>query len=356
MKRQLHLFCLLTFFLLSSNKSTAQIYGNTFQDEVSYYGPNLIVWIKFTTGASDSGVFTDFGLYDHPTLGGDCDFKFALYSDHATADRPDELLVSEYIASPTNGQFNQYDINPTLAIDASTSYWIGLRFNNCTYGSGRELGVSWAEPPLKFYSSWSFFTAWPDPVNSSSLSTQGFLNNVALYVIGNNAVVPVEMLSFEVSREEKTAILSWATATEINNAGWNIQESHNGFTWNTIDWVDGNGDSHERIAYQYENEITKEGLTFYRLEQVDLDGTKSYSEVKIVDYIYDEVSLFPNPATDKISIRGLNELTEYSLHDAVGTHMITDKMIPQEGLDISNLRTGVYFLTLHGKPYRFIKQ
>lgn len=334
-------------------QSIGQIFGNTIQTGYGGYGANQIVWIKFVTGESDSGSFTDFGIYNHPTSGQDCDMKFAIYSDHPTNDRPDDLLVQEYIASTVNGEWNEFPIDPTLTIDANTTYWIGLRFD-CNFGSGREVGVNWPEPPLRFKDSWSFFSSWPDP--AGSVSTQGFLNNVALYVVGNNETLPVEMLSFEVDKNDQKAILNWVTATEINNSGWNIQKSDNGYTWHTIDWVDGNLNSVNKINYTYEDEIKREGLTFYRLEQVDVDGQKSYSEVRNIEIINNKISVFPNPAEDFLFIRGIEDPVIYTLYDLDGKSLYSKEVIPGASVSIEELNRGQYFLQIEEEVYRFYKK
>lgn len=353
MKKITHSILTLLFIFSFNYQANAQIFGNTVHDGYGSYGNNQIVWIKFVTGASDGGSFTDFGVYDHPTSGSTCAMKFALYSHDAATDKPANLLVQEYIASPTNGQWNEFPIDPTEPITASTTYWIGLRFT-CSYGSAREVGVNWAEPPLRYKASWSFNSAWPDP--PGTVSTQSNLNNVALYVVGNNETLPVEMLSFDVDQEDRKAILNWATATEINNSGWNIQRSDNGFTWNTIDWVEGNLDSSNKNSYSYTDKILRDGLTFYRLEQVDIDGKTSYSEVRNVEYITDHISISPNPARDHLYIRGIEDEVQYQLHDAEGKLLNSSIVKPGEPIEVDHLMTGNYFLALGTKTYRFIKQ
>jgi len=353
MKIFTHVTFIILFVVSIQHQGTSQIFGNTVQTGYGGYGANQIVWIKFITGASDSGSFTDFGIYNHPTSGQDCDMKFAIYSDHPTNDRPDDLLVQEYIPTTVNGEWNEFSIDPTLTIDASTTYWIGLRFD-CNFGSGREVGVNWPEPPLRFKDSWSFFSAWPDP--AGSVSTQGFLNNVGLYVVGNNETLPVEMLSFDVDKKDQKAILKWSTATEINNAGWNIQKSDNGFTWKTIDWIKGNVNSGNQKDYSYSDLIQRDGLTFYRLEQVDIDGQKSYSEVRNIEMINDKISIFPNPANDHLYIRGIEDEVIYQLHDMDGKLLYSAKANPGESITITELNPGHYFLAIEEKVYRFFKK
>ncbi len=346
-------FIFITLFLITfQQRGTSQIFGNTVQTGYGSYGANKIVWLKVITGSDDSGSFTDWGIYNHPTLGDDCDLKFAIYSDHPTNDRPDDLLVQEYEPTTVNGEWNEFSIDPTLTIDANTTYWIGLRFS-CNFGSGREVGVQWADQPLRFKDSWSFFSSWPDP--AGSVSTFGAVNNVALYLVGNNETLPVEMLAFDVNKKDRKAILNWSTATEVNNTGWNIQKSDNGYTWQTIDWVEGNINSGSELSYRYEDNIERDGLTFYRLEQVDIDGRKSYSEVRNIEMITDKVSVFPNPASDHLYIKGIEDQVSYQVHDIDGKLLYSAEAKPGQSISIENLNSGHYFLQIEEKVYRFFK-
>jgi len=352
MKKKIQFLFIFSFCLISHFQVKSQIFGNTINTGLGIYGANQVVWLKVITGASDSGSFTHFGIYNHPTGADDCDFKFAIYSDHPTNDTPNDLLVQEYLPTSVNGIWNEFPIDPTLALEPNTTYWIGLRFN-CDYGSGREVGVQWADQPLKFKDSWSFFSSWPDP--AGSVSTFGSVNNVALYLVGNNQTLPIDLTSFEVRQNKKEVNLEWNTSSEINNDGWNIQKSENGFSWKTIGWVEGSLNSSERNNYSFEDQLSKDGLFFYRLEQVDLDGQKSYSEVKRVEFISDDITLLPNPVSNQLYLNGIKSEIEYKLYNSDGMLIDNGSTLPKESIDVSNLQTGRYFLGVNDKVYNFIK-
>ncbi len=120
--------------------------------------------------------------------------------------------------------------------------------------------------------------------------------------------VPVELVSFDITSENNTVLLQWKTATEINNKGFEVQRSEGGGQrsemgdqngWKKIGFVEGYGTSTEEKNYSFTNADLTTGDFFYRLKQIDFNGSYTYSnivEVKINQP--DKFSLsqnYPNP-------------------------------------------------------------
>ncbi|MFY0672146.1 MAG: T9SS type A sorting domain-containing protein [Bacteroidia bacterium] len=123
----------------------------------------------------------------------------------------------------------------------------------------------------------------------------------------NGASLPVEFISFEANCSSNQVILDWATATEINNDRFEIQRSGDGVLWEYIDEVTGVGNSKERQDYQY-IDYSPISESYYRLKQIDFDGTTDYSEVVKVDCSNNNdkleiVSVYPNPFQDQVSVQ-----------------------------------------------------
>ncbi|MFI5237501.1 MAG: YCF48-related protein, partial [Ignavibacteriales bacterium] len=111
--------------------------------------------------------------------------------------------------------------------------------------------------------------------------------------------VPVELISFEGRVVGHEIVLSWITASELNNLGFNIEKSSDNINWLTIGFVQGKGTTSEKNHYSFiDNEITSE-IQYYRIKQIDFDGSFKYSQVvEVVIGIPTEYSLsqnFPNP-------------------------------------------------------------
>lgn len=91
--------------------------------------------------------------------------------------------------------------------------------------------------------------------------------------------LPVEWLAFTGEANGTAHLLQWATATETNNQGFWVEASQVGRDFVPIGWVAGQGSTLTRTDYTYRVAAPKAGVTYYRLQQVDEDGTHAYSPV-----------------------------------------------------------------------------
>jgi hypothetical protein len=89
--------------------------------------------------------------------------------------------------------------------------------------------------------------------------------------------LPVELLSFTASAKCPDIVLNWSTATELNNDYFEVQHSFDGINFETIEVVDGNGTTNQLQNYQFTHMDVVPTINFYRLKQVDYDGTEDYS-------------------------------------------------------------------------------
>ena len=136
-----------------------------------------------------------------------------------------------------------------------------------------------------------------------------------------NASLPVELLAFTATQaDQHTAMLQWTTASEINNSHFNIERSYDGRTFENIGEVAGNGNSQHQIEYSYTDaSVSKvENTVYYRLKQVDFDGTFEYSDIRVVrfDAVGNDMQLvaYPNPMNDELNVMvGLSNGESYQL-------------------------------------------
>ena len=153
-----------------------------------------------------------------------------------------------------------------------------------------------------------------------------------------------ELVDMDIRLEGRTAVLSWETATETNNQGFEIQRSKDGLSWENIAWQEGSGNSNTTQAYSYTDYNTYRGLNYYRLQQIDFDGTAAYSPtVSITASTVSTIDVYPNPASDFLVVSGLDGRTidEVIIHNISGKEVVrlenADNVI-----DISNLEPGMY--------------
>ncbi|NUQ22852.1 MAG: T9SS type A sorting domain-containing protein [Saprospiraceae bacterium] len=113
-------------------------------------------------------------------------------------------------------------------------------------------------------------------------------------------VLPIELAYFRGEAQDDRIVLSWLTLTESNNSGFEIQRSENGRDYKTIHWAEGLGTSTSSQYYSYTDTEVEKGINyFYRLYQLDFDGTGTYSNWIAVQLPVAQVQVeefFPNPA------------------------------------------------------------
>lgn len=185
-----------------------------------------------------------------------------------------------------------------------------------------------------------------------------------------SVVVPVELVSFSaLSFGNKKVELKWATATEVNNAGFEIERSLNNpqsailnLQWTKIGFVKGNGTTTERKSYIFADENISTGKYSYRLKQIDFDGSFKYSNIVSIN-ISSPASFslkqnYPNPFNPVTSI---GYSIPYSSKITLSVYNILGQLIIklEDGIkdagnysikfNAENLTSGVYIYSLEAK-------
>ena len=112
-------------------------------------------------------------------------------------------------------------------------------------------------------------------------------------------VLPVRLLYFSANRTGQTIHLTWATTQEENNQSFEIQRSRNGVDFKTIGEVRGKADTQIKQEYDFFDTDFPNAQLYYRLKQIDLDGTITYFKMVEVSANVSEgilFTIFPNPA------------------------------------------------------------
>jgi hypothetical protein len=149
-----------------------------------------------------------------------------------------------------------------------------------------------------------------------------------------------------------TALLTWLTYTEINNSHFEIERSKNGVHFETIGKVEGQGNSTETNHYRFEDQNPDTGMKYYRIRQVDLDGTTAHS--RIVNLYFEdhtkELVVYPNPASDMLNLNAgsLRSDVVISIFNQAGQMVRMEKQKSSEliRLDIKTLGQGMYHVRL----------
>ena len=113
------------------------------------------------------------------------------------------------------------------------------------------------------------------------------------------STIPVELTSFTADVLGSSIVLNWQTATELNNSGFQVERSNDNKSFSQVAFVPGYGTTTEPRSYSFTDNSVESGVYYYRLKQIDLDGSYSYSDVVLADIGFPiEYALgqnYPNP-------------------------------------------------------------
>ncbi|HVO74144.1 MAG TPA: T9SS type A sorting domain-containing protein [Ignavibacteriaceae bacterium] len=171
--------------------------------------------------------------------------------------------------------------------------------------------------------------------------------------------VPVELTTFTANTTNGKVLICWETATEINNAGFSLQRSENNLQFAEIAFIRGKGTTTEKTNYNYSDKSALSGKYYYRLKQIDFNGTFEYSKSIEVDLgIPKEFALeqnYPNPFNPSTTIRftlPMKAKVEVKVYNTLGQEVASilnnefEAGIHEINFDASNLSSGVYFYML----------
>lgn len=189
-----------------------------------------------------------------------------------------------------------------------------------------------------------------------ALSTAGAIilneNTVTLQPVS----LPVEMTHFAAIVNRKGIILSWATASETNNDRFEVQRSADGTAFQTLTHVKGQGTSTSGHNYTLVDKQPLASWTYYRLCQVDTDGTRVFSSIAAA--LWQACALtaaYPNPSTGLFMLPAGNGMLYYHVFNMEG-QTVQHGEISGGSLNLTQLRTGTYLLELTGDFGRSIQR
>lgn len=150
---------------------------------------------------------------------------------------------------------------------------------------------------------------------------------------GGCSLLPIKLLTFEVKEDNGDALITWITVQELNNDFFEIQKKEfDDEAFETIARIDGAGNSEQLLHYEY-TDLSLHTSSYYRLKQVDYDGTVSMFETRALmvnkAQPQSEILIFPNPSNGNISIRGA-DFFHLNLYDSSGKLMESQEMVSTE--------------------------
>ena len=284
------------------------------------------------------------------------------------------LLQTGSPSSPNQTIARRFFINNNPANNSGTNVTLEFAYRDIP---PTELNGN-TETALRLYES---NTNLADPVNGYQLVNPSNSNSVnttanTLTYTGNlrlnrffsladgNTPLPVELVSFTGKAENTAVRLNWATASELQNKGFEVERRTDQSDWQKLGFVAGNGTTNQRHNYSYQDRSPVAGNNYYRLRQIDLDGKSVYSQAVTVQMGAVPFSLSPVPATDVLTINGLGAGKHVAeIYNARGQRVLSKEFndAAANTVAVSNLPAGVYMVRVLGpgqstQNARFIKE
>ncbi len=193
--------------------------------------------------------------------------------------------------------------------------------------------------------------------------------NQPYLIVSYQYVTPVELSSFNAASADGNVTLSWSTASETNNRGFEIERRTGNSSFEKIAFTAGSGTTTRSRSYTYRDENLSSGTFIYRLKQIDFMGTCSYSDEVTVNVTspikYTLEQNYPNPFNPSTKIKysipedGSVKLKIYNL---LGEEVFTlVNSVQKTGryevvFDASRLASGVYYYRLETRKYTSVKK
>ncbi len=266
------LFLLLPFFFLSFSTSSAQILNEGFEDAsfppTGWHTKNIlggVAWMRANgghtglhsaiigwevTGGEDWLVTPQLNISSGDSL------KFWARKFFNSNYPPDSLHI---LVSTTD-----------TAVTSFTTLLAAYNVNAFPYGWTTQYAVN-----LTSFAGMNVYIAFKHfDVNGNGM----LLDDITI-----DEQIPVELTSFTALVNESDITLNWMTATEINNSGFYVERRNGIESWNNLGFIEGHGTTTEKQSYNFVDKNLVSGIYYYRLKQIDNDGSFEYSNVIEVD-------------------------------------------------------------------------
>lgn len=265
------------------------------------------------------------------------------------------FLNNGYWDFTATGSPNAFDL--TLVAEAVTNLGLNDSFHSIFQNTTTDPS-GWADAGT---------SPIPTFISGTSIALQmSGVNSVGYFGIGRSDeyILPIVLVDFDGSNVGNANVLSWTTATELNNDYFTIERSLDGKNYEEIGTVNGAGQSSTLLDYEYTDAQPYLGTNYYRLKQTDYNGAFDYSNVISikVNGNFEMGYPYPNPVVNNVSMNILSAnsgITYLRIFDMTGREMYAEKIAVNEGMqtfaiDMTNFASGMYIseIEIDGISYR----
>lgn len=174
---------------------------------------------------------------------------------------------------------------------------------------------------------------------------------------GGGTLLPVKLTGFEAKLQQQQVLIKWNTEQEFNNEEFQVERSSDNETFTSIGTVKGKGTSYTLQHYSFTDKHPLSGISFYRLQQIDIDGHSSFSSILKIDKRIQGLQLkqlFPNPANKEINLQFVAEESseiDLGIYNLSGSQLLFAHKKLSKGeqtlhIDLPELSSGMYQMVI----------
>jgi len=337
--------------------STNYAFSGTKSALIDAVAPRLVDLVKPFGGQTAGTWYVDFMAYIPATkfgyyniladfAGGASQWAFQAYFNAGGTGTIDAGGAGAATFTFPNDAWFAVQFKVDLDADVATFWVNGVFVHTWQYTLG-----TFGTPVPKVLDASDIFAPDPTPANN------------AMYIDDfrfSDTPIPVELTSFTANVNNLgQVVLNWETATEVNNQGFEIERRTETSEFRTIGFVEGYGTTTEPRSYVYTDRTADMGVNYYRLKQVDFNGTYAYSDEVEIEVngplTFDLAQNYPNPFNPSTSIKysvpesGNIRLSVFNIvgeEVAVLVNGFSQSGFFEVTFDASNLPSGVYLYKL----------
>lgn len=183
---------------------------------------------------------------------------------------------------------------------------------------------------------------------STALGFETNYNDGASCVLAS--ILPVTFVSFEAKNVHNQVQIDWKTASEHINMGFDVQHSLDGKTWESISFVQSksiNGNSNRPLEYQFTHSQPSLGQNYYRLKQLDYDNNFEFTRIVSAKInSTNSITIYPNPASDIVQIKGLPEKNAVTISNNLGRVLKSFENL-ESTFSVNDLVKGIYSIIIY---------
>ncbi|RQO31412.1 hypothetical protein DBR32_05465 [Taibaiella sp. KBW10] len=279
---------------------------------------------------------------------------------------PNSTAATAFNVEYFNTPYSNTSVNSPLQSVSNNEYWDINRTGTAnadvtlTWGSSSNV-ANVSDVRLAHFNSgnsaWESLGGTANGTATAGTVTVAGVSAFSPFTIGSGSTpLPVQLLSFTGNRKEAQNVLSWTTAMEHNNRGFEVLYATDGINYQPIGFVNTlakDGHSVQQLAYTFAHSTTH-AKSYYKLNQVDVDGAKTQSGVVVINNgnAADAISVFPNPAKGgTVQVRFANTTDALiTVVDATGKVILSENMrnADRYTLEVGNLSAGTYLIHVSG--------